>query len=61
MSQLTMTFLTFLFAPMAVALVIVTGVVLLEKREARYDRIYRQLTQTPPAPRRAKLQLVRNP
>ena len=63
MSQLTQTFLLMLFGPITIALLITGAVVLLEKREERHARIYRQLTQTPPPPRKGRpaLQLVRNP
>lgn len=65
MSQLTATFLTMLFGPMAVALVVLGLVILLEKREAKIAR-YLQPSQpsrsAPPPPRKARpvLTLVRN-
>lgn len=65
MSQLTATFLTMLFGPMAVALVVLGIVVLLEKREAKIARYLQpqQPSRSAPPPLRKErplLTLVRN-
>lgn len=65
MGQLTVTFLMTLFGPVAIALVIMTIVVLLEKRDerlARHLQPQHPSRSAPPLPRKERpaLTLVRN-